>query len=1226
MIQVQVYIYDSAEELNGYRGEDLSAYVAQASTFTEDLTLELDTAEITLYGYDRETPFPPMTKLIVDRYENDILIDTLHFIVEHDYCQPPQISDEGYFNHTLFLIEPSAVAQKRVVDNIAATYKLKDVSLKQTVAYDISQYADFTGKNGTAVSGITFGQTTTHPSLITTKKIWSFGKYFVFDDVIYVSHPDGTGKTNLKYAKVSDFPNGVKFWLPNVRIYGGVEGTNNYIYMGNASIDYKIEEIDALDDTKVLNTITGSLISNSNMANKNVYGEYGGEWLIENVQEKVISANLETAWYRQYRKYTETTAPNIAERTTSIINLSTMCNYKVTITLHDFADSFPDTSPVSTNEKYAGSNICAVLQYYEHNKLLFISKGIQTLSIMTEPYISASSTFTAWNTTDDMIFLKSSVPYSALNLLQKAIVNSGTYLKESGEYIGDVNSNIYPFYIDDAYVNELAATQVIENFYNQKNLWEIMVEIGYYIHAVPEIKFGADDRFLITFNKLGITDTSEEKGEKSSIYSFRGIDDYISETSSYITNMVQLGGVIKEWVSLKTQDESFLVYNDTAEIMTSKPITELLSIKVRCDSANYTGMGISQGDIGDLTPYVFEKNVWQLLSVEYTDLPNKGIGLYYTLGEKSIKNGDYELPQANTTAYSTINLMKVIYLALKDVSPYSSYNAGWSLADAEWNNIFVNDFSFFITYRTKDDVRQVSTRPDIRKYLLSSKYDKYPQQIQFNNQQDTLVDSIKFGRNMYGKLIRTGNNQYNKSEWVDSLLKIKRKGELYKIDNDLYYVAKVKHTIYSNYIISEVEFSKDYNQLSQIIGIPSEPRFYEISEQSQIRREVAINDFIILTTDINKTATDILYNENKETFILDIDHIFSLITSSGSFAKYAVTTFKGDADANVYDQANGGDPEYYKDILMPVNAYSSMNTLTYEWDMKDNFGAGDKVEATVKNHYNTLKAVQYNDVYGKSALMDFYVLNDDLTLAKSEVMALPESPISTKKADDDTSDTSSIVYYKCVATNRVNRALDDHSCGLGLLKDSREAISINYNTRLITDSDLFILSPFLFSPNKINRRLVFLNKEVNKLTNGWIDVASIIDMKDANDVSLGRYFTIDAYTNLIPLTGWRNNINYRCTINTPFAQSLANNNLAFTANDKHFNDEGGNEYQRVKAVALICDVSLTAEDTTTTPQTTPNKVQLIMARNIPETYTKGNALAEWYIGRPKKETIFTNYQ
>ena len=38
-----------------------------------------------------------------------------------------------------------------------------------------------------------------------------------------------------------------------------------------------------------------------------------------------------------------------------------------------------------------------------------------------------------------------------------------------------------------------------ENFYNQKNLWEIMVEVGHYIHAIPELRFGADDKFEITF-------------------------------------------------------------------------------------------------------------------------------------------------------------------------------------------------------------------------------------------------------------------------------------------------------------------------------------------------------------------------------------------------------------------------------------------------------------------------------------------------------------------------------------------------------------------------------------------------------------------------------------------------------------------------------------------------------------------------------------------------------
>ena len=131
MQEIRVYLYNSEQESNGYRGENLSAFVLQGTTVNEDLTQILDTGEITLAGYTEEKNFAPETKMIVDivETETNAIVETLHYCVERDVVEQPILSDDNYFNHHIFLIEPSVVAQKRLVDNISATYKLKDVTL-----------------------------------------------------------------------------------------------------------------------------------------------------------------------------------------------------------------------------------------------------------------------------------------------------------------------------------------------------------------------------------------------------------------------------------------------------------------------------------------------------------------------------------------------------------------------------------------------------------------------------------------------------------------------------------------------------------------------------------------------------------------------------------------------------------------------------------------------------------------------------------------------------------------------------------------------------------------------------------------------------------------------------------------------------------------------------------------------------------------------------------------
>ena len=698
-------------------------------------------------------------------------------------------------------------------------------------------------------------------------------------------------------------------------------------------------------------------------------------------------------------------------------------------------------------------------------------------------------------------------------------------------------------------------------------------------------------------------------------------------------NLVQLGGTITEKVAPKTSSEDYLVTNNTAQIIVSKPILELIRLKATLTAPYDAHQGITYpaGTEIDLTNFIYERAIYNLLSVDYAETPNKGIAMYYELGENIIKGGDYQLPQAYTNAYTDYSFKKILYVALTGVykTDYNTFVDG----TGDWYDIKVNDFVFEVTYRTKDSARLEHTRPDLRHYLLSSKHDKVPMHRQFNNQQDILVDSDAFGNNMFGKLIRTGNSNYKTREWCRNYSELKHKGELYRIDGDLYYVAKVTNIFFPDHISSVVEYSKDYNQLSAIIGIPSEPRFYEISERAAIDREVSINDYLLVTTDENKIDT-------SSSFLNNIEHTKNLIFGGGgTFLRWANTKFKGDPNLN-FENGTFGVSDFEKTVISPVNPYSCGNTLTYEWDMQDNFSAGDQVSAetqppagTKDRAYRTLKAVQYCDKYGKSTLFDFS-LYSDIDFSADEIRALPESPIVrgsdiAKEVLIDAreglsaryflidlegnpispSQTDVISVYKAVgykagtvtteatfsadptygeldtailantgiaahngdtvvatieatpgvvskisifkrytllytetpifdsatlgeyrgncyfrwdfsdnnyvgvsAGETANNVVSNLATGksLVLLKDSRETLHFNYNLMQITDSDRFVLSPFFFVPNKTDVKIVLLNQEVNKMSNGYVSLNAILYTKDHPTITAAnKKITVD---------------------------------------------------------------------------------------------------------------------
>lgn len=1353
MFKSKLYLYDSTQEANGYRGTDLSSYILQGTNVTEDISQELDTYELTLMGYPTQNEFAPETKMILDIVEQPIeedeegdetIVYTYHLMVNIDTVEKPILSDDNYYKHSISFLEPSVVAQKRLVDNISATYKLKDVNLETAVGYPLAQEAENINT----------------PSAFIGNKNWTplyYGKYFDFEGTIQMlNSQDNTD--DYYYKNIENFEVGIgtgiykaRFSIPKLAIYFGTQNTTGFSKIGYASIDWVVQEFNEINLDTPTDTWSGTIHSNSTFSSAKDYAfvfsssltsDITNYWLPENYIGSLAGVtDTRQIGIKQYSQ--SGVAPSYF---TDEIEIRPQKIYKVSVTLHNYSNNVPTTTHNRFSLYNATPNRISTVK--QSRVGLVINFNVPPSPFDVGNQLTFTNQFFVYESNETSLILQSSVPYSALTLVQKAILNSSLYEKAENVCITDINNSLSttPFYIDNKFVTELSTTQVIENFYNQKNLWEILLEVGYYIHAVPEIRFGDDDKFMITFNRLGRTDQKIDYGTKQTILNFNTVEDYVSACSSYITNMVQLGGYIDEWVAPKN-DETWLVYNDNAQIITTKPIIELLKIEVKCNDLAAYNIA-PENAVKDMTEFVFEENVYKLLSLNYGDKPNRGYSLYYKLGDNKIIGGDYRLPTVNSgSLQNDYAIKKAIYSAYFG---YIETGGAGSLGGSAWNNIKVNDFTFHIIYRTKDSVRQNQARPDLRKYLLSSKYDRVPEHNQFNNQTDVLVDSVKFGNNVYGKLIRTGNSQYRMAEWNDSLGAIKHKGELYSINNELYYVSKASHNFFSNHIESEVNYSKDYNQLSQVVGIPSEPRFYEISEQSSIKREVAINDYVLMTDDTSLISDNAIPHYLKTFF-----HLGQILFggASGDFAKFVITVFKGDKNAPELNNSVG-ESNFYQEILSPINAYSSENTLTYEWDMADNFSAGDKVLTTMENDasvtspfqsdkaYRVERAVQYTDKFGKSALMDFVLLDDIPDLTQEQIMSLPENPLIIrdlqwgtegyagtirglqKLSEDATTNTgtyalttyaqlpvggtcylyaqhttdihdlsfyvqsydsvnqyyivtaplggeldnqatsgsySGMYYAKVLASNISAKNTDPYNylrCpgipdpsyttytttdeyvgdyvlaerhmiqvtaenkdqlgiipsqtrayttiyfngfGLSLLKDCREVISANYNLQMLTNSDTFVLSPFLFQPNKQNVKLVLLTEEVNKLSFGYIDNSTIFKAFNTSDVQMGKYFDLQ-----MVLYGYEMYID----ISTILA----------SVNQNHFGarNENNANYQQIKAYAVVYDVFDDDAVNTDNAIFTPSKTKFIFARNLPDAWLKSRCIQDVYLGIPNK--------
>lgn len=1181
MIELKLYLYDSTQETNGYRGTDLSRYILMGTQNTEDLTQVVDITEITLAGYPTGVAFAPETMFVLDEVEDGVILRTFHRVVKDDYVSQPILSRDDYFDHSITLTEPSVIAQKRIVDNMAITYKLKDVSLVTIPSINTSV------KNGWAPRVLSWGEVvnsakkgwiTGTGSLITisfasSKNIYYLGKPTIFNSSKSKKY------TDFRYVDFSDFTDGkaiVRLPVPVMEL--SAIDTNNTAakasFQATPSMAYKIV---ITSPTGVETVFDGVLVSNQDLSKdedgRDVAGVVEEQWVIEDIPQGGKTTNhYSTLCY--VKRYTDTrfaTNQVLKEREISIEGI--VSGSKVTVS---YDVGLSTALPTTGQKLYTGTTISssleATLSVTGVSIPSFVVESSNRKVLPTDCYAQEWEYDFYSTEPEKKTILESGIPYSCNNLIKKAFLNSSLFPRKTGFTTANLDDTEYdcPFYIDPAYVPKLQTTQVNETFFNQKNLWEVLIEAGHYIHAIPELVFGQNNKFMLTFHELGSTERKTNAITRSSITNFQGVDDYVCELNSYIQNYVQLGGEITEWVAAKSTDDSFLVYNDNAQIVTSLPIIELLNVTIR---ANADDSGITAGSQKDATSFFYEKNVYAILSVSYTDVPNKGIAMYYTLGDNKIVGGDYRLPRPSADKWNDYTIKKIIYSAFKGYP--TTVPPGSNL----WTDLKVNNFSFRVTYRTKAFVRQSHTRPDVRKYLVNSKFDETPQHKQMNNQTDVVVDSNKYGSNMYGTLLKTGNNNYEMQGWYSHLSELPRKGDLHRINGDNYYVAKIENTYYSNHIESKITYSKDYNELSKIIGIPSEPRFYEISEQSLINRQVSIDDYLIVTTNQNDLSPN-----NADGYLEDTTHLQKLVLGGMSdFAKYAMVAFKGDLDIGTQN-GTFGDASLYVEVMHPLNAYSSGNTLTYSWTMKDNFSAGDKVGKiqnaevpTADSAYRAMTAVQYTDKYGKATLFDFFILEDYSFSTEAEINNLPESPVTAKGA-------KTVKNVNILATNVDVNDENYNQRGLILLKDCRERISFNYNLRLITNSDRFVTSPYFFSPKTATTKLALLYyDEVNKLSSGFISTTAITYTYDIPDSAIVQVNGTNVYGQTKPV-----------------AFSV---NIGSLIGDQHFT---GENVPKFKAIALVTNYN---------SQTT--LAQFTLARNIDESMTKDEVKATWYFGVPK---------
>lgn len=1097
---------------NGQKSTDFSKYLTIPLFLEDRLNEELDTGEVILDCMPITTKFdfPPKTKIRIERYADYNLQKKWDMIVEHDDVEE-YVGVPNLCCHRIHLIEPSAIAQGMHIDNISLTYELQDVTLNyKTYNEDESILNDLVGVYPSSLDSPNKQPKNPSASLDYFSNI---GGGQVSGGAIVV----GGGNTNY-------FINTFKYEWTNTEslklLKKKIAGTSN------ANISFTIPTLmcfasntdGVLKSIFEMNTITrvyrtkrleGKLVGDKELILEKESGATSFSTSTDNSIYVVNSNKIYLREINQWNSNDYSKEESFSDHYTygnSIAHASSSFDDK---TISFEIEALTDDELDNSGNGYYYEIECVA---NPDNQSEFISKYFYSCSAIKETKfiglisstvhnvkylnsyvdslnpndISVNANFEFVNPYTDVEsqqFLARGKKYSCYDLLRKALLTIDTQVIDN-DYMG-IDGIEYFIKVDNYWLNKLKNTSVYETTFEQKNLWEVLLQIGHYLHAIPYLEFAeAEDRFVLNFRQLGGKEKKEDTSTKITIFNSQNLSDYFTQYDSYITNLFSPQNLIDEYLVVKTEDSSYLVTNNTAILKTAYNISEIVEFDIEY-----------KGETKPALEYIFEKSIYDILTSDWRVTPSKGNSLFFTLGDNKISGLNYRPPTRDNDSFMA--LKSIVAVLFEDVNR---------------DTLKFNNLKFHIKYRTQDSIRLTQFRPDIEKFIKNSSFEKYPHHEQFYGQQDKIVDSEKMSLNLFGKLIQLGNNICQRQESVDNIADEKEAGDLVVINGEQHYVTIVENEFYPDATFQKVTYSKNYNQLSQIVTIPSEPRFYEVSERSKIRREVRLMEFFKISNKIelekyskprflNSNSTDDNNNFNysswacllskiifnNEEYLKDVklpnfayirfacDKKRKHTGSQGERIDFDKMFPSSEIDRSNENNIRPKNSSDHADVIVPVLHFPLKDGMIFECDMVDNFKAGDFIDKDIKattdvelvdDAYYAMQSVRYCDIMGRAELCKLHLFNKtDFSL--EQMQALPKGIYVPSEGE-------SFTYFQ-------------NSNYIALEKDCREAISFNFQISLLHTSDDygddFVTFPNLFGEKESPLYCALLNKEISLFDN-----------------------------------------------------------------------------------------------------------------------------------------------
>lgn len=603
------------------------------------------------------------------------------------------------------------------------------------------------------------------------------------------------------------------------------------------------------------------------------------------------------------------------------------------------------------------------------------------------------------------------------------------------------------YVLDEDFAQEYENVTAPEFSFTNCTLWDALSQVGGYIHAIPRLvplSTTDDTHYKVTFDKLGGSEQAPTMPPM--IYQDSTIDSNewcgkITSPAQNLCNTTDEGGAITEfgndYITVRTEDGNIEINGDNVLIRTSLPIQQL--IKLECGFIPDYNSGNTP--VGDITAYAYEDAEYSVLSSYWgTAYPySKAWALRWKQGGNIIdgltfkQEGQTSVSEAfnNTAIVNIINAKTGIGLKPIDTS------------NGEW----YRRLAFKVTYVPIATARVEAVKPVLTDGGETSNALVY-------NQGANVAETSFYGEKMRGAIARLGQDVEQRTYDIKTYSQMPKVGQIL----DGKYIATVDAEYDITRIRITVTLAKNFNQLSQFVGLNSNYRLYDISEKQSVERHIHYAERIIVGK--SAYASRYSYQSNGNTVVDTHNTILRYFTlmMKRTFDRGAWSADESDYVINKimcafvsFDKFNASDG-----ILMPVVAFPFGNSICFNISFYDNYGAGFQSSNDFENEKNkaTQRLVPYTDVYGEFSKMSLFMSDNAWTPSFNEqkdggkAMLYPEGTLFSKYG-----------FTTLEATGN----LDDYA--LKIDKDSREQIDFSYQVHYVSDSDDIIVCPGLASFN-----------------------------------------------------------------------------------------------------------------------------------------------------------------